>query len=452
MRAPAMSTWDRFVETFFNAKVMAKYLPDILSGMVVTIELAVLIVISGLFAGLVLALLRALAIRPLNWLIIFVVDLFRSLPPLVIIVLIYFGLPAAGVSPSGFVSTWLSLAFVLMAFSEEIFWAGITSIPKGPVGGLALDRPVVRPDPDQRRAAAGLAAHHPAAHQPHHRHHQGHRARHRRGRHRDPGPGELGGVELLQSLAADDGGGGLPRAVPAGRRRRALDRDQVRVEAMIETFFNPEIIAAIWPIVLAGLLNTVLLSLIVVPLGLLGGLILALLASVHHPLVRWPLMAWVDFFRAFPPLVLLVLLFAGLPFAGLELGGFACVAIAFFLNTGAYYGEILRAGIDSVPAGQVEAGRSTGLSRLQAMTYIVLPQAVRNVLPDLMSNTLEVVKLTSLGSVVAVPELLFQARQAQSLTYNATPIVLAAIIYFLLLWPLVRLLSRLENRALAGRR
>ena len=221
---------------------------------------------------------------------------------------------------------------------------------------------------------------------------------------------------------------------------------------MIQTFLNPEIIAAAWPIIVAGLLNTILLSLIVVPLGLFGGLILALLATIHHPLVRWPLMAWVDFFRAFPPLVLLVLLFAGLPFAGLELGGFACVAIAFFLNTGAYYGEIFRAGIDSVPAGQVEAGRSTGLGRLQAMTYIVLPQAVRNVLPDLLSNTLEVVKLTSLGSVVAVPELLYQARQAQSLTYNPTPIVVAAIIYFLLLWPLVRLLSRLENRALAGRR
>jgi polar amino acid transport system permease protein len=70
---------------------------------------------------------------------------------------------------------------------------------------------------------------------------------------------------------------------------------------------------------------------------------------------------------------------------------------------------------------------------------------VRNVLPDLLSNTLEVVKLTSLGSVVAVPELLYQARQAQSLTYNPTPIVVAAIIYFLLLWPLVRLLSRLET-------
>src|SRR3954468_20117084 len=126
-----MSTWDRFVETFFNAKVMVKYLPDILSGMVVTIELALLIVLSGLLAGLVLALIRSLGIRPLNWLIIFVVDLFRSLPPLVVIVLIYFGLLSAGVSPSAFVSTWLSLALVLMAFAEEIFWAGIVSTPKG---------------------------------------------------------------------------------------------------------------------------------------------------------------------------------------------------------------------------------------------------------------------------------------------------------------------------------
>ena len=163
------------------------------------------------------------------------------------------------------------------------------------------------------------------------------------------------------------------------------------------------------------------------------------------------LIAWVDFFRAFPPLVLLIFLYAGLPFAGLELGGFTCVGIAFFLNTGAYYGEVLRAGIESVAQGQVEAARSTGLSRGQALVWVVLPQAVRAVMPDLLSNTLEVVKLTSLASVVALPELLFQARQAQSLTYNPTPIVAAAVVYFLLLWPVVRLLSRLENRAIAGR-
>ena len=218
---------------------------------------------------------------------------------------------------------------------------------------------------------------------------------------------------------------------------------------MLQTFFNLDIIGAAWKIILAGLGNTVLLSLVVVPLGLAGGLILSVLAGVRNPWVRWPLMAWVDFFRAFPPLVLLVLLFAGLPFAGIELGGFACVAIAFFLNTGAYYGEILRAGIESIPQGQIDAARSTGLGRIQTMIYVVLPQGVRNVLPDLLSNTLEVIKLTSLGSVVAMPELLFQARQAQSLTYNPTPIVLAALIYFVMLWPLVRLLSRLENRVLA---
>ena len=124
------------------------------------------------------------------------------------------------------------------------------------------------------------------------------------------------------------------------------------------------------------------------------------------------------------------------------------MALAFFLNTGAYYGEILRAGIDSVPSGQAEAARSTDLTRAQTMAFVVLPQAVRNVLPELMSNMLNVVKLTALGSVVAMPELLFQARPAQSLTYNLTPIVAAALIYFALLWPLVRLLSRLENRAL----
>ena len=126
-----MSRWDRFLDTFFNTRVMARYLPDILSGVVVTIELAVLIVVTGILAGLALALLRSLAIRPLNWLIVGVVDVFRSLPPLVVIVLIYFGLPSIDISPSGFVSTWLALALVLMAFSEEIFWAGITSVARG---------------------------------------------------------------------------------------------------------------------------------------------------------------------------------------------------------------------------------------------------------------------------------------------------------------------------------
>lgn len=126
-----MSDWERFLDTFFNPKVMAKYWPDIAYGTLVTIELAALVIVSGLAAGLALALLRSLGFRPINLLLVFVVDLFRALPPLVIIVFIYFGLPAVDLSPSGFVSTWLSLALVLMAFSEEIFWAGLTSVARG---------------------------------------------------------------------------------------------------------------------------------------------------------------------------------------------------------------------------------------------------------------------------------------------------------------------------------
>jgi len=219
----------------------------------------------------------------------------------------------------------------------------------------------------------------------------------------------------------------------------------------MDAFFNWGILLEAWPILLDGLGQTLLLSIVVVPLGLTGGLILAILSTVRNPWVRWPLMAWVDVFRALPPLVLLVFVYAGLPFAGIEVSAFTAVAIGFFLNTGAYYGEILRAGIASVPTGQAEAARAMGLGRWQTMRLVVLPQAVRNVLPDLVSNTLEVVKLTSIAAVVAMPELLFQARQAQSVTYNATPIMAAAVAYFILLWPMVRLLSKLENKQLAKR-
>jgi polar amino acid transport system permease protein len=194
---------------------------------------------------------------------------------------------------------------------------------------------------------------------------------------------------------------------------------------------------------------SVLLTVVVVPLGVMGGLAVALLSRARIRLLRWLVIAYVDFFRAFPPLVLLMFVAFGLPFAGLDLPAFGAVALAFLLNTSSYYGEIFRAGIESIPRGQFEAARSTGLSGAQTMTYVIVPQATRNVIPDLISNTLEVVKLTSIASVVALPELLYAARQAQSVTYNATPIIAAGIIYLVCLWPLVRLLSRFEHRQIA---
>jgi polar amino acid transport system permease protein len=123
--------WARFLDTFFNLKVMAQYLPKILEGMLVTVQLAVCIVLTGILAGLLLALVRAFRIRPVNWGIILTVDILRALPPLVIIILFYFALPGVGIRLSGFVSTWLALSLVLTAFAEEIFWAGILAVPRG---------------------------------------------------------------------------------------------------------------------------------------------------------------------------------------------------------------------------------------------------------------------------------------------------------------------------------
>jgi polar amino acid transport system permease protein len=221
------------------------------------------------------------------------------------------------------------------------------------------------------------------------------------------------------------------------------------MDALVQQFFNLAIMERVLPLLLSGLRQTIILCLVVVPLGLLGGLAFALIARSPIRPLRWTAVVGIDFFRAVPPLVLLIFVYSGLPFAGFRPSPLTAVAIAFFLNTSSYYGEIYRAGIESVGLGQWDAARSTGLKFHQTLAYVVLPQAVRNVLPDLISNTVEVVKLTSLASVVALPELLYSADMARSVTFNSSPIVLAAAIYLVMLWPIVRLVSRLERRIAA---
>jgi polar amino acid transport system permease protein len=218
------------------------------------------------------------------------------------------------------------------------------------------------------------------------------------------------------------------------------------MDTILQQFFNLGVMEQAFPLILGGLKQTLIICLVVVPLGLAGGLAVALISLSRRRTVRWAAIAAIDFFRSIPPLVLLIFVYAGLPFAGFRLSPLAAVAISFFLNTSSYYGEIYRAGIESVGLGQWDAARSTGLQAYQALAYVVLPQAVRNVLPDLVSNTVEVVKLTSLASVVALPELLYSADMARSVTFNSSPIVLAAAIYLAMLWPIVRLISRLERR------
>ncbi len=218
-----------------------------------------------------------------------------------------------------------------------------------------------------------------------------------------------------------------------------------------EAFLNLDILSQAWRLLLTGLARTVLLSAIALPIGLIAGLALAL-TSRAGVAVRISAEIFVDVFRVLPPLVLLILLYAGLPFAGIDLGAWGSVALCFLLNSGAFFCEVFRGGLKGVPEAQMDAARALGLRPWAALRLVLLPQAVRIVLPDLLSNALEVVKLTSIASVAGLPELLFVARQAQSVTYNATPIVAAAVMYFLLLWPVVRLLSRLEAERLARTR
>lgn len=223
------------------------------------------------------------------------------------------------------------------------------------------------------------------------------------------------------------------------------------MEDFLYNFANVESLAQVWPLLLQGFWMTLLLG----GATVLGGAGLGIIIAVLHALgPRWfrPLLViWVDFFRSFPPIVLLLLIFYGLPALGIELPPFAAAVIGLALNSSGYYGEIFRAGIESIPRGQTEAARSTGLSTLQAMVWVVLPQAVKVVIPPLTTNTLEVVKNTSIASVIAFQELLKSARTAEGIVFNPTPLMAAAVIYFILLWPLVRLVSALDKREIARR-
>ncbi|KQQ75135.1 polar amino acid ABC transporter permease [Rhizobium sp. Leaf321] len=221
------------------------------------------------------------------------------------------------------------------------------------------------------------------------------------------------------------------------------------MDIFIDQFLNIDIMRQSVPLMISGLWMTLKLCSAVILLGLIGGLFVALGNMSERRWLRWISIAYTDLFRALPPLVLLIFIYAGLPFAGVNISPFYAVVIAFLLNNSSYYAEVYRAGLISVAKGQWEAAQSTGLSTVQTLAHVVLPQAIRNVQPDLLSNTVEVVKLTSLASVISLSELLYNAGMARSVTYNASPLVLAALIYLVLLWPLVRLVSHFQRRLAA---
>jgi polar amino acid transport system permease protein len=216
--------------------------------------------------------------------------------------------------------------------------------------------------------------------------------------------------------------------------------------SIVETFLNYRVFVETLPLILSGLITTLALGFTCIILGFFAGILLAMLRLYGGRAISAVTVAYIDVFRSIPVLVLLFIVYYALPFAGIRLTSFIAATMAISMVSAAYSAEIVRAGIEAIPRGQFEAARALGLHFSTTMRLVVLPQAIKIVVPPLTSNSINVMKDTALASVVAMPDLLKQANQAQALAANPTPLIVAAIIYLLILLPLVRLVGLLEKR------
>ena len=221
---------------------------------------------------------------------------------------------------------------------------------------------------------------------------------------------------------------------------------------LIATFFNWPVFRDALPQLLEGLGVTVMLGVVSIVAGLVSGLFMALLRLYGPAPLRMLARIYIDVFRSIPLLVLLVLVYYALPFVGVRFTSVTAAALAISMVSCAYTAEIFRAGIETIPKGQFEAADAIGLSFFSSMRDVILPQAFRIVVPPLTSNCINVLKDTALASVVAMPDLLKQATQAQALAANPTPLIGAAVLYLILLLPLVRLVGYFETRHRASLR
>jgi polar amino acid transport system permease protein len=204
-----------------------------------------------------------------------------------------------------------------------------------------------------------------------------------------------------------------------------------------ETFLNWEVMAQYAPRIAEGFVVTLQLAAVIVVSGLAAGLFLAVLRTFRFRPVNFFIVLAVDVLRAIPPLVLIMILYFALPTVGVRFSGFVATWIALAAILAAFSEEIFWAGILAVPRGQWEAARSTGLSFMQAMNHVVLPQAVRLTIPPLTNRTIAITKGTALGATVAVGEILYQAQTGYSFSYNPSPLTLGAIAYLILFVPVV---------------
>lgn len=202
-----------------------------------------------------------------------------------------------------------------------------------------------------------------------------------------------------------------------------------------------------FPTLLTGLWVSVRVAALSLLLGLPAGLLLALGSSSKRRVVRWAVIGLVELGRGMPALVMLQIVYFGLPSAGLTLSAFLSTGIAFALTTAAYTSEILRGGLQAVPAGEVEAAEALGMARRDTLRFIVIPQGVRIAIPPLMGFAILIFQVTSLAYTIALPELTSQAYSIGSSSFRYTSVfVLAALLYLAVTVPTSFLTERVEKR------
>jgi polar amino acid transport system permease protein len=218
------------------------------------------------------------------------------------------------------------------------------------------------------------------------------------------------------------------------------------MQQFLFTFFNTDIAARYWPDIVHGMGITILLSAAVIVAGLLLGLLLALLRASGKRALVLAVIMFADIMRALPPLIIIIVLYFAFPYLDLAMSSFTATWLALTLVLAAYAEESIYAGILSLPLGQDEAARSTGLSWWQSMYWVVLPQALRLAVPPLTNRVISITKNTALGSVVALSEILNNAQAASSNAGNPTPLILGALAYLVIFIPVVLAARWLETR------
>jgi polar amino acid transport system permease protein len=218
------------------------------------------------------------------------------------------------------------------------------------------------------------------------------------------------------------------------------------MDVFLDQFLNQAVLAKYMPLILKGAGVTVILSVLIVLAGIALGAALACLRAYRIGALSVLIVIFADVLRALPPLVLILLVYFGLPNVGVVLSSVTVLFLVLTLVLAAFAEEIVWAGITSTPKGQWEAARSTGLNFTQALGYVILPQAVRMVIPPLTNRAIAITKMTALGMVIGVPDILGQATTAQSFSANASPLTLAAFAYVVIFLPLVVASRWLEQR------